>query len=253
MKLPAIAVWMDYTTDKTEGGDMQYDQQRLPVRPSLAETHKQAFKDISGPGSWWSGAERIAIVEEARQALHCSHCIRCKDALSPYTVEGHHQSLGVLPENVVEIIHRIKTDSGRLTRKWFDRVMASGISAEGYVELVGVLATAQIIDTYHDAIGLAHAHLPEAVEGAPDELINSSVIDAGAWVPLLDVPREEGETVLPGTPNIYRAMGLVPAAISLFFGVMRSHYSLTPYDIDISRAQIEFTASRVSALNQCFY
>jgi len=34
---------------------------------------------------------------------------------------------------------------------------------------------------------------------------------------------------------------------------MRSHYSLSDIPLDISQAQAEFIAARVSALNECFY
>ena len=70
---------------------------------------------------------------------------------------------------------------------------------------------------------------------------------------MLDLVQEETDLEIPTAPNIFRAMGLVPGAISHFFSVMRSQYSLTEYEITLGRSQIELLATRVSSLNQCFY
>ncbi|MGK0225150.1 MAG: hypothetical protein ACI9ON_004410, partial [Limisphaerales bacterium] len=95
---------------------------------------------------------------------------------------------------------------------------------------------------------------PEVLlDGEPSKEKNSQVFDGGAWLPMLDVPQEESDTGLPTQPNIGRAMGLVPSVMALFFSVMRSHYSLSDIDLDISRAQIELVAARISSHNQCFY
>ena len=48
-------------------------------------------------------------------------------------------------------------------------------------------------------------------------------------------------------------MGLVPDAVALFFGAFRPHYALKDIPLSISQTQAEFVASRVSALNDCFY
>ena len=82
---------------------------------------------------------------------------------------------------------------------------------------------------------------------------NPGVFDGGAWVPMLEVEQEPTELELPSSPNIFRAMGLVPATIAHFFGVMRAHYALADLDFEINRSQTELIAARVSSLNQCFY
>ena len=64
---------------------------------------------------------------------------------------------------------------------------------------------------------------------------------------------EDGAFGLPRAPNIGRAMGLVPSAVALFFLTFRPHYALRDVPLAISQAQAEFIASRVSALNECFY
>ncbi len=93
----------------------------LPVREDLPATHRQAWRRLAQPGTWWTGRERVAIATEVRQAAHCSYCRARKVALSPDAVEGVHESLGALPEAVVEVIHRVVTDPARLSRSSLSR------------------------------------------------------------------------------------------------------------------------------------
>ena len=155
---------------------------------------------------------------------------------------------------MVEAIHRIRTDPGRLTRAWFDALTAQGLERRAYVEMVSVVASTVIIDTLHQALGLAPPALPKPAAGAPTGHYNTKAVDAGAWVAVT----EEGAPLpdnpaMPVDPFIHRALGLVPSAVALFFQTFRPHYALANIPLSISQAQAEFTAARVSALNQCFY
>jgi hypothetical protein len=68
---------------------------------------------------------------------------------------------------MVEQIHRIVTDPGRLTRTWYEQVLASGIPDTEYVEIVGVVVTVVSIDTFCRALGIPAHPLPEPVVGEP--------------------------------------------------------------------------------------
>ncbi len=232
-----------------------YESQLLPVRDEVEAGHQAALKVFSQPGTWFRADQRYAILEEARNAERCALCADRKSALSPYLVEGEHDSLGDLPENIVEVIHRLQTDSGRLTERWFNSVMESGLSREEYIEVVGLVAISIVLDSYAIGLGLDPA-IPEDPEDAraePSRENNPDVVDGGAWVPLMAAPDAEGVVGLPIVPNIARAMGLVPLAIQQFFSLMQSHYNLTDLDFEISRSQVELVAARVSSFNDCFY
>ncbi len=163
---------------------------------------------------------------------------------SPDAVEGNHDSDGVLPPIAVEAVHAIRNDSGRLTRRWFDDVVDMGMLPEAYVELVAVTASAVIVDTYAQGIGLDMPDLPEPDKGAPTLERSNDVVDAGAWLPLA---RE-------GRANILRSLGLVPNALKLFFRTFGPSYYMTPESrFALDRAQVELVAARVSAVNECFY
>lgn len=232
---------------------MLYQDQPLPIRESVATSHAEGIAGFAGAGSWYSGFERNAILKEARFSQECALCARRKVALSPYAEQGVHDCLGELPDVVVEVIHRIRTDSGRLTQTWFNSVVGEDLSREAYVEIVGAVATSIILDSFALALGCDLLEPNEVRQGEPDRVTNENVFDGGAWVPLLDARQEMTETGLPSSPNIFRAMGLVPSAIGHFFGVMRAHYALADLDFDIDRSQTELIAARVSSLNECFY
>jgi hypothetical protein len=225
----------------------------LPLRHDLREGHAAAWADIAQPGVSWTGAERVAILAEARAALDCSLCGARKSALSPNAVEGDHDTTSTLAAPIVDGIHRLRTDPQRLTRAWFDSLVPDQLSQPAYAELVSVVCTSVIIDTQHNALGLPVADLPDPIEGEPGGDLLDDTVDIGAWLPVMKAEADLADTGLPSVPNIARAMSLVPSAAALFFGAFRPHYQLQKIPLAINQAQAEFIASRVSALNQCFY
>jgi hypothetical protein len=232
---------------------IDYADSRYRVPPALVEAHADAWSRVGAPGAFWTGEQRVALVRESRRALDCDLCNQRRASPSPFAVGGTHRGGDTLGQHAVDLVHRLVTDPGRLTRRWFDSTVA-GLTVEGYVEAVSVIATAVIIDTLHRALGLALPNLPRPSGGAPTGVFNPNVRDEGAWVPIepriSDAPTE---THLPAVPNIARSMSRVPGAVALFFRAFRPHYQLQGLDFAISQAEAEFVAARVSALNQCFY
>ncbi len=231
-----------------------YEDTRYPVSAEVIERHDEAWRLIAAPGAFWNGAERVQIVAETRAATACMLCERRKAALSPFAVDGEHDSVSDLPPVLIEMIHRMRTDPGRYTRTVFDGVLAAGISRERYIEAVSVVNATVIVDTMHAALGLPLPDLPTPEPGPPTGQAAPDVVDDGAWVPLTRVDDHTATvTGLPGAPNIARSMGCVPSAVALFFTAFRGHYALRDIRLAVSQPQAEFVASRVSAINQCFY
>ena len=57
-----------------------------------------------------------------------------------------------------------------------------------------------------------------------------------------------------GGPTSCGPSGLVPSALKLFFDTFNPSYYMRPNAaFSISRPQVELVASRVSAVNECFY
>ena len=219
----------------------------------LKTAHETAWNKIAGPGDFFSGEERLEMIRAARDADDCELTRARKNAISPFAVNGEYVGDYLLDSNTIDVIRRIASDPGRLTKAWFDQVIANGLAPEEYVEVVGVVTTSIIIDTLHQALGLAQPLLPQAREGNPRKVLNSGAIEIGAWLPVLDVPSQTADHGLPKVPNIARSLGLVPGALQLFFGTFSPHYSLSNIQSSLSQDQAEFVASRVSAMNECFY
>lgn len=224
----------------------------LPLTNELRDAHENALDTLVSPGPSWTGSERRQMVETARAAADCSLCTRRKSALSPSAENGAHDGPSGLPPLVIDAVHRIRTDPGRLTRSWFDQITLE-IGQAAYVEMVSVVNTSVIIDTLHAALDQPLADLPEPQPGAPTNAPAGDVVDDGAWVPISRAPRDMADTGLPVVPNILRAMGLVPDAVALFFSTFRPHYALKDIELSLSQSQAELVAAKVSAMNECFY
>ena len=138
----------------------------LPVPESFAQVHEQARGRFVSPASFLDGATRRAIVIEARAARSCGLCARRLDALSAASVEGEHDTVTDLAPGFVELAHKVVTDSGRLSQAWFERVLASGVTREQYVEAAGLIGSSTIADTFAVALTGEPAVLGAAEAGA---------------------------------------------------------------------------------------
>lgn len=244
--------------------ELDYSATGLPVSGDLIRCHQAILDHIAAPGTWWTGAERVAIAAESREALTCDLCARRKDALSPNAVSGEHDATGRLPLNVVDVIHRVRTDFARLSKSWFDEAIASGLAVPQYVELIGVVTLLAGTDYFCRAVGAPPFPLPEPKPGEPARRTPDHAKPGTAWVPMLapedaDGPEADLYGDLEVVPNILRALSLVPDQVRMLRRSSDAHY-VAMGDLmnpavgrDLDRLQIELVAARVSALNECFY
>jgi hypothetical protein len=244
--------------------EIDYALSPAPVRQDLVEAHRRAWRRLGAAGTWWDGRTRVAIAAETRHAQACRLCRERRAALSPAAVGGAHDSLGELPEALVEAIHRIATDSGRLTRRVYEAALAAGIGDGEYVETVGVIATLLAVDSFTEALGMMPHPLPPPEAGEPVRQRPAGARAGLAWVPTLapeDVGAEEADLYDGlGGANIHRALSLVPAEVRGFFDLDAAQYLpdavlrdfATEYRA-LTHAQIELLAARVSAINRCVY
>jgi hypothetical protein len=235
------------------------------VRDDLAAAHARAWRHVARPGTWWDGAARVAIVAETRQARLCALCRGRKEALSPFAIEGIHDSLGQLPEIAVEVVHRVLTDPARLSERWYRAVIAGELTEAQYVEIVSVVAHTVAIDTMARGLGLDVPPLPHPEPGSPSRYRPAGAKPGGAWVPWVEpADVSEGEAGLYPNDrppaNIMKAMSLVPDEVRSFFDLVTHQYLPGEVMRDfaheyraIRHSQIELLAARVSALNRCLY
>jgi hypothetical protein len=244
---------------------VDYSAAPVLVRSDLVLAHQNAWNRLASPGTWWDGATRLAIAAEVRAARDCALCRERKEALSPTAVQGAHERVSALSGAQIEVVHRIATDQSRLTRAFFETALKEGISDCEYVETIGVIATVLAVDGFTKALGLPQFALPEPVPGDPTRQRPAGAKIDYAWVPRV-APEDvtDAETNLYeglGGANIHRALSLVPEEVIGFFHSIDAAQYLpdaalrdfgTEYR-DLTHAQIEFLAARVSAINQCVY
>ena len=71
---------------------LDYSAAGVEVRGDLRAAHRAVLDHLRRPGSWFSGAERIAVAAESRRASECPLCGERKVALSPEQVAGEHEA-----------------------------------------------------------------------------------------------------------------------------------------------------------------
>jgi len=242
---------------------VSYDRAPYSVRRDLVDVHLRVWDHMASPGTWLDGAKRIAVAAAAREARTCRLCQLRKLSVSPNSQTGRHDDTSALPADWVDIVHRIVTDPGRLTKGWFDRAVGKRIEDGTYVELVSIVAHVTAIDTFARGIGSDEWLLPTAQAGSPTRYRPREARLHDAWVPTIAWhergPRESD--YFHGPPaNIKMALTLVPDEARSFFDLVGNQYLPGPAMRDfanefraITHAQIELIAGRVSALNQCTY
>lgn len=244
-----------------------YDAAPVPVRTDLTTAHQNQWERLARPGAWWSGAQRVAIASEVRGAATCELCERRKESLSPYTVDGTHAGTDLLPATAVDVVHRVTTDPGRLTKVWFERVPAADLTDGQYVEIIGVVVTVYSIDSFCRGLGVPLHPLPAPVAGDPSAYRPPAAKMEKAWVPMLPNGRVRGAEAdlwgdMPGgqTGNVLRALSLVPDEVRALKELSAAHYldpkqmmNLVSSPRSIDRPQIELIAGRISSQRGCFY
>lgn len=242
-----------------------YAESPYKIRDDLGQAYREYWTRLAKPGSWWTGAERIAIAQESRNALNCEFCAQRKQALSPYTFPGEHDHAGALDVLAVDAVHRIITDQTRITNSYVQDNLANGLSQEKYVELAGIVVVTFSIDEFNRALGLPLEPLPEPVAGEPSHYRPAQAVEGTGFVPMISADGNVGPEadLWPegANANVLRAFSSVPDAVRDWQLVGGSQYlSLAEMQVlwgdtgrSIDRMQMELVAARVSSHNECFY
>jgi hypothetical protein len=242
-----------------------YSESPYKIREDLGQAYREYWARLAMPGSWWAGAERIAIAQESRNALTCEFCTQRKQAVSPYSVAGEHDHEDTLDPLAVDAIHRIITDQTRITNSYVQDNLANGLSQEKYVELAGITVVTLSIDEFNRALGLPLEPLPEPIAGEPSHYRPALAIEGMGFVPMIPAEGNVGPEadLWPegANANVLRAFSSVPDAVRDWMAVGAAQYlSMAGMQIfagdtgrSIDRMQIELVAARVSSHNECFY
>lgn len=221
-------------------GDFAYNGIEVAVPDDIAQSHRDAWEQLTQPGTWWTAAQRLAIAARARTMFEAR-------ATPPWLRDLPEPDFAI-DEAVVDIVDRMTLDAGSIDREWAHRAMAE-IGDGAYVELIAVVAVIVMVDVFAESVGVDRTPLPDPVAGEPSGKRPDGLGDIGAHVPALDP--------FPAA-NVARALSLVPAGNRLFRTVSVPAYSAPGFaelqwKTPLTRPQVELVASRVAAMNECFY
>ena len=159
-------------------------------------------------------AERVSIAAKKRLAQKCPLCDARKDTLSPNAVSGDHTHDGRLSQTLVEVIHRITTDPARLSRAWYEGILAAGLTDPAYVEGVSVVIHTISLDTFAPGLGLASRPLSKAANGAPSGYCPAGARHNEAYAAVIPPSEEPGDEadIYAGMfgANVQQALTWVP-------------------------------------------
>ena len=241
-----------------------FDSTSLPVRDDLKNALGLAYKHIGETGDWLTGAQRVGVYAETRHAWNCQLCRDLKAELSPYNIRGKHDTLGDLPEAWVDVIHRLTTDSGRLSERWFQEALSAGMAEDEVIEVINICVQAIAIDIFTTGIGLSAPPLPVIGTGQPLRRRPPEAKTGPGWAATI-APEDVGDDFIDfyaGDRHFYirRSLTLVPKECRRLWKLLNSLYLEDPritelegVERGISRAQMEFLAARASALLGCYY
>ncbi len=228
--------------------DMSAYVTKLPIRKELDTAHAAAMAEWSAPGTWWTGAQRLAIVAEVRRARDAE---RLAPWQAPSLVEGAASDSHELPSPIVDVVWRLTNHPGTLTADWYTSILARGVEALAYVEVVSIVAQVNCVDRFADALGLDRMSIPEAQDGEPSGEVPVDAEVRLHWVPTRDIRGPNVWLALSGVPDELTARSRLSAAHyvegdAVFADVVSDRFSL-------QRVQMELVAARTSKLNECFY
>lgn len=235
-----------------------YDDSPYPVRADLEAAHQAQFERFGQPGTWGSGAQRIAVIAAARRA-----CIDAGVLEAPE--DGGAVSDVELPKVVQDIIATVAVSPKDVDLDFYNAAIGSGLSDAEYTEIVGLVSFITNLDVFARGIGVAPRPLPAPQAGEPSRERPPEAVQEQAFVPTIPNPPEGGARAKamygPFKPYIMRAMSLVPDEFDDHIALERAQYlpleKVMEFDYahhdGLTRPQVEVIAGRVSALNDCFY
>ena len=236
-----------------------YSDSEYPVREEIDAVHAGQLDQLADPGTWGTGAQRLAVAGECRQACYDAGILEePEDAGPPSGIE--------LPGAVRGMIRKLAVTPKDYLEESYEEATGGGLSDEEYVEIVGIVSRLTDMDIFARGIGVPLRPLPAARDGRPTRARPKAARKELAWVPTVPNFPEGGEEAAEMygegyKPYIIRSLSLVPDEGRRHFELEDVHYlSIRNLTIEdhrrhggFTRPQVELVAGRVSALNECFY
>ena len=225
-----------------------YGRDVWPVRDDIEAIHRQWLHHVASPGTWWTGVERVAMVEAVWGALDDP------DPPPPWAPTAPVAG-SPLPDAALAMATRLAHHAGTTTRDWYERTVQDlGRGSAAFVELAALAATATAVAAFGPALGLERPDLPAPLPGEPSRTGPTLVAAVNNWVPVAP-PADE-------RPAVVQAFTAVPAEWSMTWQLGATQYmpleDMIHFDwrrpgSPLDRRQLELVAARVSVERECFY
>ena len=235
-----------------------YTESAYPVRKDLESIHARQISALGDAGTWGTGAQRLAIVQEARAARYAAGVQEANQAPQPGDAD--------LPEAARRVARQLAVRPQDFVREVYDSARADGLSDAAYTEIVGLVSRMSNFDVLARGLDIDMVALPEPREGAPTQNRPIEAVQEEAWVPTIpngSAGGEMGKDLYGGQvmPYIIRSLSLVPEELRAHLQLEEIQYlpleRFMEFDYEhhpgFSRPQVEVVAARVSAFNECFY
>lgn len=200
---------------------------KLKPSPSRLASVQEAWRNLTASGPSLTAGERVAVINIARAAW-----------------AGGTQPVD---DPLREAAHWVAADAGGLTGAVVEAFEARGLDRFRYLEIVGVVARLANVDFYMRGIGGALPVALAADDGPPTANISADAALTDGWVPAL------GPLRAPFSLDALPAEGDALRAIHEPMYIDMTEIGNGGYADELTKAQIEYVASRTSYLNECFY
>lgn len=237
-----------------------YADSSFPVRDDLERVHAAHLASMAAPGTWGSGAQRLAVAVATRKAGIAAGLLESTEAPDPATGV-------VLPKAVLRVIERLAVSPALYEQSDCEEAIEAGLSDAEYAELVGLIARMCDLDVFARGLGVPLRLLPtEPARGSPSRQRPCTAVIEQAWIPTVPNPPAGGDdarALYNGEPRPYiiRSLSLVPDEFHAHREIEGVQYM--PFDRvfdyefrqheGLTRPQCEIVAGRISVRNECFY
>jgi len=241
----AFKAVQDYAiVDRRVFNDETFD---LNVPENLLDAFNSCWERIAESGEWWTGKERIAILEEVRKVRE-----EGQPGVGLPLSDLSDDPSPIISPLVCEVVRMVTSNAHEIDDKWAKQAIAY-IGEGKYSELVSLVVNILPIDVFCLLLERPVVSLPVPKNGKPSELIPDGLADGGAFVPW----RAENWV----GPNVARALSFVPKDNAIRMKLVESMYAGSDKFISmiwddnepLDRSQVEIIAARTSSINECFY
>jgi len=241
----AFKAVQDYAVVDRRVFNVETFDQKIPE--DLLDSFNACWSRLAEPGEWWTGKERVAILEEVRKDRNEGH----PKVISSLSHLSNTPSPVISPLTS-EIVRMVTSNAAEIDEKWAKEAIS--LIGEGkYSELVSLVVNIVPIDIFCLLLGRPVVSLPVPKGGKPGGTVPDGLSDGGAFVPWLT------ENFVG--PNVARALSFVPKDNEIRMKLVESMYAGSGKFISmvwdenepLNRAQVEIIAARTSSINECFY